>query len=316
MSALLKSLTNKFNALKHRAKSLAARVRAPEISAAIFDWDATLVDTMEGICIASNFAFEEMRKKGYEVDIARTDKGYAQWTPEQTQVRFFTAAHEFFDTNFGHFGTDANGESVAAMAEKLWHDKLQEIHLDHVTVLKGTYRTIALLSRLGIPTAIVSNKDKDLLESEVEHVFGTYHAAKIVIKGAEPGHRGKPYPDPIFDALKDLNISASNHIWMIGDSLSDVKAGIKSGSHGILFGETNRAALKALQKETDPEKQSVITGANVGFVDSQQDLRNLISSAKIVPTLPYDPKNNPHFVCKHAAPAPTAAATPALAPVN
>lgn len=279
----------------------------PDISAAIFDWDKTLVDSMEGIRMASNYTFKKMRELGYEeVDIARTDKGYGEWTNDETQVRFFSASAEFFDTHFGRFNTPT--KNVAAEALKIWRTKLKEIQLDHIQILDGAMDTLKLLANKGIPTAIVSNKDEDLLRTEAEEILkdflGKETAEKIVIKGALPDHRGKPYPDPIFDALSQLNISAASSIWMIGDSISDVKAGIKSGSHGILFGEINRAALKALQQETDPEKQSVVVGKDVGFVDSHKDLQKLIKHATILPTEPYDPKNNPKFVCKHPAPKP------------
>lgn len=131
-------------------------------------------------------------------------------------------------------------------------------------------------------------------------------AEKIVIKGAIPDHRGKPYPDPIFYALADLNVNTSPTIWMIGDSISDVKAGIKSGSHGILFGTINRPALEALMAETDPEKQSVVVGKDISFVDDHKQLQQLIRTATIIPTEPYNAKDNPKFVCKHPAAKPAA----------
>jgi len=254
------------------------------ISAAIFDWDKTLVDTMEGIRIACNYTFKKMQELGYEVDVARTGKGYGEWTPEETQLRFFRASHEFFDMNFSQFGP-----GVAAKAF-------------HIEVLAGAMETLKLLAAKGIPTAIVSNKDQDLLQNETDETLRTFLgpelADKIVIKGASAGERGKPYPDPIFDALKQLNVNTNKAVWMVGDSISDVKAGIKSGSHGILFSDINRPAMRALQAETDPAKQTVVVGQDVGFVDSHKDLQKLINSATIVPTQPYDAKDNPHFVCK------------------
>jgi len=267
------------------------------ISAAIFDWDKTLVDTMEGIRIACNYTFKKMQELGYEVDVARTGKGYGEWTPEETQLRFFRASHEFFDMNFSQFGP-----GVAAKAFDIWHKKMEEVQLDHIEVLAGAMETLKLLAAKGIPTAIVSNKDQDLLQNETDETLRTFLgpelADKIVIKGASAGERGKPYPDPIFDALKQLNVNTNKAVWMVGDSISDVKAGIKSGSHGILFSDINRPAMRALQAETDPAKQTVVVGQDVGFVDSHKDLQKLINSATIVPTQPYDAKDNPHFVCK------------------
>ncbi len=266
----------------------------PQISAAIFDWDKTLVESMEGIRIATNYALDEMREKGFEVEIGYNEKGYAQWTAKQTQVRFSSTANEFFDNTFSQFGDD-----VAAMALDAWREKMVEVHLDNIEVLEGAAKTLSSLLQKGIPVAIVSNKDEDLLKEEVAYVMGT-DAENIIVKGAVPGHKGKPYPDPIFDALRQLNVSAASSVWMVGDSVSDVKAGVKSGSYPILFSSTNCAAVKALQN--DPEKGSVVSGKDVGFVENHATLQQLIATSEIVPTQPYDPANNPRFVCKAPAP--------------
>jgi HAD superfamily hydrolase (TIGR01549 family) len=262
----------------------------PQISAAIFDWDKTLVESMTGIRIATNYALEEMRKKGFKVEIGYTDKGYAQWTDEETQVRFSSTSSDFFKNTFGSFGDD-----VAAEALSLWREKLTEVHLDTLEVLDGATKTLSLLLEKNIPVAIVSNKDEDLLKTEVEAVMGS-DAAKIVVRGSVDGRRGKPYPDPIFDALAELNVSSSSTVWMVGDSVSDVKAGIKSGSYPVLFSKVNCRAVKTLQN--DPERQSVLSGRAVGHVVGHDALQKLISEAEIVRAQPYNAANNPHFICK------------------
>lgn len=273
---------------------LMEKFNMPVLSAAIFDWDKTLVESMEGIRIATNYTLAEMQKRGYEVEIGYNEKGYAQWTSEQTQVRFSSTANEFFNNTFGSFGDD-----VASTAIDIWREKMFDIHLDNIEVLDGARQTLALLMQKNVPIAIVSNKDEDLLKDEVAYVMGS-DAANIVVRGAQPGQKGKPYPDPIFDALSQLNASAASTVWMIGDLVSDVKAGVKSGSYPILFSYTNRGAVEDLQN--DPEKSSVVSGKDVGFIKNHQKLQGLISNVRIVENLPYDPANNPHFVCKAPAP--------------
>ena len=107
-----------------------------QLSAAIFDWDGTLVDSMEGIRQATNHALSAMKDKGFEVDIGRGENGYAQWTPEETQLRFASTAAAFFDEAFGAFGS-----AVSALALKTFHRKLEEVHLANITALDGAMET-------------------------------------------------------------------------------------------------------------------------------------------------------------------------------
>lgn len=93
------------------------------------------------------------------------------------------------------------------------------IHQDIAPPLPGAHALLELIKRMGILTAVISNKEHDLLQDTLRKIgwnnyFHTFYGAA----------QGKPYkPDPrvIDEIVKDLPRSISKeHIFFVGDALS------------------------------------------------------------------------------------------------
>ena len=97
------------------------------------------------------------------------------------------------------------------------------------TLFKGIPELLEQLRKLGIGWGIVTNKASVLTRPLIEKIgLGD---ADCVISG-DTASRPKPYPDPLFEAAKQLNIRPEES-WFVGDDLRDIQAGKAAGTGTI-----------------------------------------------------------------------------------
>lgn len=181
-------------------------------SAIIFDFDDTLVNAKDIInkSLASTFAKYDISDnvlKEKNIDINRSLRDYFHHI-------FADKLQEARDTYYSHY------IEYAKDLQKLKHAE---------EVLK-------LLKSNGVYTAVVSNKNGQRLRYEIEEHFAWkdyFH--KIV--GAGDVHEDKPSAVPAKFALADADIQDYSNVWLIGDSLVDLRTAENLGCKGILFGE-------------------------------------------------------------------------------
>ena len=116
----------------------------------------------------------------------------------------------------------------------------------------------------------IREKMNDELAKDGAYFDGEYYClhhpeAKVARLKANCGCR-KPEPGLLFQAAKDLNVDLSRS-WMIGDGLSDIKAGKSAGCQTILLGKM-KCELCHLMDEQD---------AHPDFIAA-----NLLEAAKLI----------------------------------
>jgi phosphoglycolate phosphatase len=94
-----------------------------------------------------------------------------------------------------------------------------KIHQTIAPPLPGAHALLELIHKMGILTAVISNKEHDLLQDTLRqigwsHYFHTFY-------GASPNKPFKPDPCVIDEIIKDLPHPVSKeHIFFVGDALS------------------------------------------------------------------------------------------------
>ena len=168
----------------------------------LFDWDGTLVDTIEGI-----IAYNNMLRAHYKMPLVDDEilKGIMS-----------QSSREYFRDTFG---------DEAETALQVFRNFVHDHHLTYVKPMENAVSFMEFLTNKQIPFGVVSNKNTATLIKEIEHL-GWSHFFAIVV-GAGEAARDKPTGDPLRLALQKLNFNREDKIlWYVGDTDTDMKASI------------------------------------------------------------------------------------------
>jgi phosphoglycolate phosphatase len=210
----------------------------------VFDWDNTILEVNQVINEALNETFRHYNKEPINLF--------------ESQYKNHKASSELFLEWFG--------ENKAKEAHMLYvknyaacADKKQ------LELLEGAEDTIKMASSLpGIICVIISNKDGDILRREVLTLGLSNYFDSII--GAGDAEKNKPDVSTIKLALSGTTIDyKKHHMWVIGDTSSDMELAHNANAHGILLNMSNRTL-------DIPFKHSLCT--------SHKDIQNMIEKVK------------------------------------
>lgn len=179
--------------------------------AVLYDWDNTLVDTWPVIHAATNGLFRYM--------------GMPEWTLEETRARVRKSLRDTFPEIFGDRWEEARD---------VFYEQFEALHLQELTAAQNAKELLGFISSdLGIPQAVVSNKQGKYLRTEVSHLGWDGHFRHLV--GAGDADRDKPAPDPVHLVLGSLEISPAPDILFVGDSNVDMEIAHVTGLTPVLI---------------------------------------------------------------------------------
>ncbi|MES2607120.1 MAG: HAD family hydrolase [Pseudomonadota bacterium] len=179
--------------------------------AILFDWDNTLVDTWPLIHGGMCAVFE--------------NRGLTPWTLQQTKERCHESARDAFPKLFPD-------DWQSAMDDFYKHVRAE--HVSEIALLPFARELIEHLATLDVLLGVVSNKTKDILVKEIEHLGFSEHFGVIV--GSGDAVRDKPDAAPLLLALDQLNVLPSMDVWMIGDTPADWSSAKAAGVRAIGVG--------------------------------------------------------------------------------
>jgi len=166
----------------------------------LFDLDGTLLDTLEDIADAVNYA---MRKYGFPQISVPQVRAFVGNGLENLMTRCIPGGKEdplFYD---------------------IYHD-FKAFYLNHCLVKTKPYDGIVeLLKKLsdeGCAMAVISNKN-DVAVKELNEVF--FKEEIPVAIGESESVKKKPAPDSVFEAMKQLDLDPKDCVY-IGDSEVDI----------------------------------------------------------------------------------------------
>ncbi|MGH9367157.1 MAG: HAD family hydrolase [Thermoanaerobaculia bacterium] len=195
----------------------------PALSAVLFDWDGTLVDSAEASyrCYARLFP-----SFGIRFDRARFEETYSpDWHRTYALVGL--------------------PEQSWSQADACWLELYDE---EEPRMLPGAAEAVARLKQGGLALAVVTSGSRSRVERELAQFrLGAFFEALVC---AEDSARKKPHPEPLRLGLERLGVP-SERAACVGDSPEDVEMARAAGvfSVGVPGGFPNREALKSARPD-------------------------------------------------------------------
>ncbi len=189
----------------------------------IFDLDGTVLNTLEDLADAGNYALARLGFPTHPVENYRFYVGNGipklieRILPENTGRKKFDECHKLFCS---YYSGNMNNKTAP---------------------YEGIPETLALLRRLGLKLALVSNKSHEFTVKLVKKAFGE---AFDVIYGSVPDKPRKPDPYWVNLVLERLCVSHDDAFY-VGDSGVDMMTAKNAGitACGVLWGFRDRGEL-------------------------------------------------------------------------
>ena len=194
----------------------------------LFDLDGTLIDTMEDIANACNYALEQCgcparRLDEYNMLVGRgIDNLFRGALPQEQKTE------EMVATMRSHFVPYYN-----------------EHKCDCTRPYDGIIDLLEVLSGNGLQFAVASNKYPEGTEQLVEKFFGKYGFVKVL--GQREGKPIKPDPEIVREAMEGIPGISLDEVIYCGDSDVDMQTGLGAGvmTVGVTWGFRTREELEA-----------------------------------------------------------------------
>jgi len=214
---------------------------APKVM--LFDWHGTLVDTHE----AMYQAIEEMLPRLEELDLVQHIL-----TPQQAKtsedeklvhyIRIFRHLNprvlaeqrisrtDIFDALFG------DNPKANAIAHEAYNAAYRRHFGKVLPFQEGMYDYLQYLKNCGIKIGVVTNRSREFLDHELESVEqGRWQNLFDVTLCGDEARRYKPAPDSLQQAVKAVDESMSQHVWYVGDSVTDMATASQAGNTSIFY---------------------------------------------------------------------------------
>ncbi len=209
----------------------------------LFDWHATLVDTLdamyhavddmlpklEELGLLEKLVTEEDSKTIDDAKLVKYVQREKQLHPKIKRDRKISRT-DIFEVLFG---SDREAKHIAHRAfNECYRDHYGEVH----PFEEGEREMLEQVRSLGIQTGVLTNRDREFLEHELAIIDGTgwTHLFDTIVCGGDVAHR-KPAPDPIFLALENLGVTVGAEVWYVGDSTTDTVSAKEAGITSIFF---------------------------------------------------------------------------------
>lgn len=207
----------------------------------IFDLDGTLLDTLQDLAAAVNFALRKNGMEEHSIDDIRRFVGNGVRKLIERAVPD-GSKNPRIDEVFADFRSYYMQHSLDTTKP---YDRITEI--------------LQELKMRGCKMAVVSNKMMAATQELVAHFFPEIEVA--IGENEAEGIRKKPAPDMVFEALNRLGAEAESAVY-IGDSDVDIQTARNAGvlCISVLWGFRNRKFLLEHGAQRFIEKPSEIIG--------------------------------------------------------
>jgi HAD superfamily hydrolase (TIGR01549 family) len=176
----------------------------------LFDWDDTLFN-MEAV---EDEVADQLLKR-FNPDSKATGREInALWYQLEDGDRHLISERYF------------NGRPLGEIL-KVWDELYETLPLEKRKLLEPAEDVLKALKAKKVPVAIVSNKSRAALLTEISHFRLGKYINVVVSRHSDEGRR-KPHHQPIVDAIREMGINLHN-IWFVGDSLDDMQAARADG---------------------------------------------------------------------------------------
>lgn len=209
----------------------------------LFDWHATLVDTLDAMYHAVDDMLPRLEELGLRQRLVPRERSKTEHDARLVEyVLEFSKLHpkikaerkisrtDIFEVLFG--GDDD--------AKQIAHEAFNQCYREHygeVHPFEGNERDMLLeLHEFDVSIGVLTNRDREFYEHELSVLEGGSWRGlfDVEICGCDTARR-KPAPDPILEALNRLDAEPGLDCWYIGDSTTDVIAANRARITSVFF---------------------------------------------------------------------------------
>lgn len=209
----------------------------------LFDWHATLVDTMD----AMYYALDDVIPRLVELDlIGRLVPPGQSKTVEDARLVKYVREHERLHPKIRSerkisrtdifevlFGADEEAKAIA-------HREFDRYYSRHFGAVRSLETDVPLrlgeLRQMGIRLGVLSNRSRQFMAHEIYMVDGRgWHELFDTIVCGDDVARRKPHPDLILKSLRNLDAASGAQCWYVGDSTTDVIAAKAAGVSAVFY---------------------------------------------------------------------------------
>lgn len=209
----------------------------------LFDWHATLVDTMDAMYYALDEVLPRLGPLGLiehlvppgksktleDARLVKYVRENASLHPKIKAERRISRT-DIFEVLFG------DNQDAKACAHRAFDDSYER-YFGAVRPLESDARQhLEALQALGLKLGVLSNRARRFMAHELYTVDGSgwHDIFDTMVCGDDVGRR-KPHPDLILEALAQLDAPVDESCWYLGDSTTDVVAAKAAGVTALFY---------------------------------------------------------------------------------
>ena len=174
------------------------------IKAVAFDWDGTLVDSLDFVFQAHNHVRAYLK--------------HEPWTRDEFKTYMKHSTREVYPMLYGDRAEEAVVELVKFSTEHFGR---------YITVFNGTVDVLETIRDSGKPMIVVSN----MRHNALQHQADFFDLAKYfeVVAGAGYADKDKPDAAPLIKALAEAGLSPGPDVLYVGDTETDLMCARAAG---------------------------------------------------------------------------------------
>lgn len=215
----------------------------PNPGVILFDWHATLADTLDAMYKAVDETLPRLKELGLAHRLARpqdskndNDARLVRYVRDHYRLHpKIKAARKISRTDIFEilFGDDEEAKQIAHRS----FNECYRRHYGHVSPFEpGVRNMLTTLRDEGIRVGVLSNRDREFLDAEIDMIEpGGWMALFDTVVGGDDTARRKPSPEPILKALSNLDLPADSHAWYVGDSTTDTISAKQAGVTNVFY---------------------------------------------------------------------------------
>lgn len=209
----------------------------------LFDWHATLADTMDAMYHAVDDVLPKLQELGLIERLVKPDDSKTVEDAKLVKyIRENAKLHPKIKTDRKVsrtdifevlFGADQDAKATA-------HRVFDQCYRNHYGEVKpfepGLRNILEKLRNMSMHLGVISNRKREYMEHELSVVDGSgwEDLFETMACGDDVEHR-KPAPDLLLKALENLRVKPDHSCWYVGDSTTDVVAAGRAGVTPIFY---------------------------------------------------------------------------------
>lgn len=209
----------------------------------LFDWHATLVDTLDAMYHAVDDMLKELREMGLLDHLVASESCKS---PDDSRlveyVRENLSLHPKIKLDRKISRTDifeilfANNQEAKQIAHQGFNRHYRNYFGTALPFEPKVKHVLLGLRQLGLTVGVITNRDREFFSHELSTIDGTgWNELFDTEICGDDTERRKPHPDQVFEAVKNLDCKTGLDIWYVGDSTTDVIAAKSAGITSVFF---------------------------------------------------------------------------------